>query len=89
MNIRIAREVAARVWCDQIMCKEEMDGQLAEQIAQLIFNKYRDRVPLLGLATTGELIEELKARFEIHCDEGLDYKTYNPERDECEQCRTL
>jgi hypothetical protein len=29
----------------------------------------------LGLATTRELIEEIKVRIEIHSDSGLDYKT--------------
>lgn len=31
--------------------------------------------PNLGHATTHQLFEELKARFEIHCDGGLDYRT--------------
>lgn len=82
MNIQTAREVAARTWCDLVMVNKDRDEELAEKIAQLIFARYRPCVALLGLATTGELIEELKARFEVHCDEGLEYKTYNPERDE-------
>ncbi len=36
----------------------------------------------LGLATTGELIDEIKARIEIHSDGGLDYKTV--QNDKCD-----
>lgn len=29
---------------------------------------------LLGLATTGELLEELKSRFQVNCEDGLEYR---------------
>ena len=36
MNIKTAREVAARIWCDPEMELIEMDCELAEEIAQLL-----------------------------------------------------
>jgi hypothetical protein len=36
--------------------------------------------PNLGLATTRELLDELRARFEIHAAGGLDYRTVDDER---------
>jgi hypothetical protein len=36
MDIRIAREVSARIWCDSEMSHVEMDCELAETIAQLL-----------------------------------------------------
>jgi hypothetical protein len=35
--------------------------------------------PHLGLATTRELLDELRARFEIHATGGLDYRTVDGE----------
>mgnify|MGYP001611261311 CR=1 len=35
--------------------------------------------PHLGLATTRELLDELRARFEIHAAGGLDYRTVDGE----------
>lgn len=43
--------------------------------------------PHLGLATTRELLAELSCRFEVHADGGLDYKTFDPERDRLAQQR--
>lgn len=31
--------------------------------------------PNLGLATTRQLLDELRARIEVHCQGGLDYRT--------------
>jgi hypothetical protein len=36
MKIEIAREVAARIWCDPKMSNTVMDADLAEEIAQLL-----------------------------------------------------
>jgi ribonucleotide reductase alpha subunit len=36
MDIKIAREIAARIWCDQEMRSVEMDSTLCERIAQLL-----------------------------------------------------
>lgn len=35
--------------------------------------------PHLGLATTRELLDELAARFELHVDGGLEYRTVGGE----------
>jgi hypothetical protein len=35
--------------------------------------------PHLGLATTRELFDELRARFEVHAAGGLDYRTVDGE----------
>lgn len=37
--------------------------------------------PNLGMATTRELLAELSARFEVQCAGGLDYKTFDPQRE--------
>ena len=39
MDIKIAREVAARIWCDQEMSSIVMDVELAEEIAQLLSSR--------------------------------------------------
>lgn len=36
--------------------------------------------PHLGLATTRELLDELRARIEIHATGGLDYRTVDGEK---------
>jgi hypothetical protein len=36
--------------------------------------------PHLGLATTGELLDELRARIEVHALGGLDYRTVDGEK---------
>jgi len=33
-----------------------------------------DDAPRLGYATTGELLVELTARFQVHCEHGLEYR---------------
>lgn len=38
-----------------------------------------DDAPRLGCATTGELLDELTARFQVHCEHGLEYKTHGME----------
>jgi hypothetical protein len=38
------------------------------------------RHPHLGLATTGELLDELRARIEVHALGGLDYRTVDGEK---------
>ena len=39
MDIKIAREVAARIWCDQEMSTVVMDVELAEDVAQLLASR--------------------------------------------------
>lgn len=43
MDINIAREVAARIWCDQEMSSTVMDVELAEEIAQLLASRLTQR----------------------------------------------
>ena len=71
MSLRLAREMAALAWCQPTTAEIEMDTILGEEFA-IILNKAMDE-PRLGLATTGELIDELRARCEV--DGTIDYKT--------------
>jgi hypothetical protein len=43
MDINVAREVAARIWCDQEMSHIVMDTVLAEEIAQLLVSRLTQR----------------------------------------------
>lgn len=62
-----ARQEAAQAWCKEKTRDKTMDAELAEEFAKiLLVHMYKAN---LGCATTGELIEELKARSD------LDYKT--------------
>ena len=62
-----ARQRAAQAWCAEETKDKTMDAELAEAFATiLVIIMYE---PHLGCATTGEIIEELKARSD------LDYKT--------------
>jgi len=67
----IARHKAAQAWCTPSTSKKEMDSDLAEAFAEILDEIWSK--PWLGNATTGELIEELKAR----CN--LDYRTVDSE----------
>jgi len=69
--MELARQMIAVAWCSDKNKHKEMDVDLAEDCA-IILNKAMNE-PRLGLATTGELIDEIKARCEI--DGVLGYKT--------------
>ena len=71
MATRLAREKAAQAWCKETTKHKEMDAELAEAFAEILDEIWSQ--PWLGNATTGELLEELKARAEIHGYSG--YKT--------------
>jgi tellurite resistance protein len=62
-----AREKAAQAWQKEKTINKVMDPDLAEAFAEII--EEISSKPWLGNATTGELIEELKARSD------LDYRT--------------
>ncbi len=64
-------EKVAQCWCDPRVSDREMDVTLAEVFCDLLENVWSK--PWLGNATTGELIEELKAR------SNLLYKTVDGE----------
>lgn len=66
-RMSFARQEVATAWCQAKTGMIEMDADLAEEFAKiLVVHMYK---PHLGCATTGEIIEELKAR------SNLDYKT--------------
>ena len=67
MTTELARQKVAQAWCTPKTEKKVMDTELAEAFAEILDEIWSK--PWLGNATTGELIEELKAR----CD--LDYRT--------------
>ena len=62
-----ARQEAATAWCGKKTNYKTMDANLAEEFAEILVKHMYE--PHLGCATTGEIIEELKARSD------LDYKT--------------
>ena len=70
-EMKKCREIAAQIWCDPRVSDREMDAELAEVIAEELFKLNK---PHLGLATTDVIINELKARIEIH-GPGLEYRT--------------
>lgn len=59
----LARQRAAQAWCQPETSGIVMDPRLAEAFARILEDVWSK--PWLGNATTGELIEELKARFDL------------------------
>ena len=66
-----ALQEAAGAWCGKKARHKEMDADLAEEFAKILVKHMYD--PKLGCATTGEILEELRARIEV--DGKLDYRT--------------
>ena len=64
MASNLARERAAQAWCQPETSGIEMDARLAEAFAAILDEVWTQ--PWLGNATTGQLLEELKVRAEIH-----------------------
>lgn len=64
MTTELARHKAAQAWCKETTKHKEMDAELAEAFAEIL-DEILSR-PWLGNATTGELLEELTVRAEIH-----------------------
>jgi hypothetical protein len=60
----LAREKAAQAWCTPKTSHIEMIPELAEAFALILDDIWSK--PWLGNATTLELLNELKARAEIH-----------------------
>ena len=59
-----ARERVAQAWCDKETSGVEMDSRLAEAFARrLVVEMYK---PNLGCATTGEILDELRARCDVN-----------------------
>lgn len=66
-----AKHKAVQAWCTPKTEKIDMMPELAEEFAKILDEILSE--PWLGNATTGELLEELKAR--IYLDGKLDYGT--------------
>ena len=64
---QLAQETAARAWCKTTTKHIEMNPELANAFAEIIDEIWSK--PWLGNATTGELLDEVKAR--VNCS----YKT--------------
>ena len=64
MATNLAREKAAQAWCKETTKHKEVDTELAEAFAEILDDIWSQ--PWLGNATTGEMLEELKTRAEIH-----------------------
>jgi predicted small metal-binding protein len=75
-RMNFAREEAARIWCLPETEKITMDADLAEEFAKILVKHMYE--PHLGCATTGEIIEELKARIEM--DGTWDYRTIDHDK---------
>lgn len=71
MATELARETAAQAWCKDTTSNKEMDVELAEAFAEILDEVWSK--PWLGNATTGELIDEVKAR--VNADGALNYRT--------------
>ena len=69
-------QAVARGWCHEKNSHKTMDSDLAMAITDEILKIGPER-PFLGLATTGMLLAELKARAEV--DGSIDYRTVGGE----------
>ena len=63
----LAIQRAAQAWCTKKTSHKEMDSDLAVAFAEIIDEIWSQ--PWLGNATTGEILDELRARVDV------DYKT--------------
>jgi hypothetical protein len=75
MSKQLARETAAQAWCKPQTENIEMNAILCEAFAEIIEEIWSQ--PLLGNATTRQLIDEITAR--ISMDGMLDYRTIDGE----------
>jgi len=64
MATDLALQKAAQAWCKETTKNKVMDADLAESFAEILDEIWSQ--PWLGNATTGELLDELKTRAEIH-----------------------
>ena len=73
MASNYSMEKAAQAWCTTKTSGIVMDTRLAVAFAEILDVKRNQ--PRMGLATTRELLDEIRARIEINA-----YATNNPER---------
>ena len=71
MSMKLARERAVQAWCQPTTSDLTMIPKLAEEFAVILNDVWSK--PWLGNATTGEMLDELRARAEV--DGTIDYKT--------------
>lgn len=60
----LARQKAAQAWCTETTQHKEMDTDLAEAFAVILEGMWSQ--PWLGNATTGQLLDEIRARVDIN-----------------------
>ena len=70
-KMKWAREEAAKAWCCPTTAALEMNPTLAEVFSRILVKHMYE--PHMGCATTGELIDEIKAR------SNLNYRTIDEE----------
>ena len=78
------RGALARGYCAPINAAKVLDPELIEAMVQEMVQEVARGIPSckrphLGLATTGELLDELRARIEMHALGGLAYRTVDGE----------
>ncbi len=78
MKTIIAREIAARIWCDHEMEHAEMDPDLAEKIAQLLARN------VLGKPDNPTDLPSIVVPNEVFCDEC--HSLMNPDDPVCPVC---
>ncbi len=64
MATELSRQKAAQAWCKPTTSSTEMDTNLAEAFAEILDEVWSQ--PWLGNATTGQLLDELRARSELN-----------------------
>lgn len=69
--MELSREKAAQAWCKPSTRKKAFDADLAEAFAEILEDIWSK--PWLGNATTGQMLDEIRAR--VNCD----YKTVGGE----------
>lgn len=71
MSTLLSRETAAQAWCKPATSNKTFDPELAEAFADILDEVWSQ--PWLGNATTGQLLDEIRAR--VNCN----YKTVSGE----------
>jgi len=71
MPSQLCRQTAAQAWCKPTTSHIQMDSNLAEAFAEILEEIWSQ--PWLGNATTGQLLDEIRAR--VDCN----YKTVGGE----------
>lgn len=70
MATELSRQKASQAWCKPTTSNKVMDAELAESFAEILDEIWSQ--PWLGNATTGQLLDEIRAR--VDCN----YRTVGP-----------